>query len=226
MYKRQGQVIPPDGYLAQVYRSVRAAGGVCIADEVQTGLGRLGDYYFAFEQQQVVPDIVVLGKPVGNGHPIGVVVTTPEIAKSFAEGPEFFSTFGGSTVSCLVGKEVLDIVDEEGLAMKAAKVGKRAIDGLNALKSRHPVIGDVRGIGLFIGVVFVTDPKSRSPATEIAAYVVNRLREHRILAGLEGPANNILKIRPPLSIDEEDIDLLLQTLDGILAETAITGSLG
>ena len=221
-----GQVIPPDGYLAQVYRSVRAAGGVCIADEVQTGLGRLGDYYFAFEQQQVVPDIVVLGKPVGNGHPIGVVVTTPEIAKSFAEGPEFFSTFGGSTVSCLVGKEVLDIVDEEGLAMKAAKVGKRAIDGLNALKSRHPVVGDVRGIGLFIGVVFVTDPQSRNPATEIAAYVVNRLREHRILAGLEGPANNILKIRPPLSIDEEDIDLLLQTLDGILAETAITGSLG
>ena len=154
------------------------------------------------------------------------VVTTPEIASSFAEGPEFFSTFGGSTVSCLVGKEVLDIVDEEGLAMKAAKVGKRAIDGLNALKSRHPVVGDVRGIGLFIGVVFVTDPQSRNPATEIAAYVVNRLREHRILAGLEGPANNILKIRPPLSIDEEDIDLLLQTLDGILAETAITGSLG
>ena len=221
-----GQVIPPDGYLAQVYRSVRAAGGVCIADEVQTGLGRLGDYYFAFEQQQVVPDIVVLGKPVGNGHPIGVVVTTPEIAKSFAEGPEFFSTFGGSTVSCLVGKEVLDIVDEEGLAMKAAMVGKRAIDGLNALKSRHPVIGDVRGIGLFIGVVFVTDRESRSPATKIAAYVVNRLREHRILAGLEGPANNILKIRPPLSIDEEDIELLLQTLDGILAETAITESLG
>ena len=221
-----GQVIPPDGYLAQVYRSVRAAGGVCIADEVQTGLGRLGDYYFAFEQQQVVPDIVVLGKPVGNGHPIGVVVTTPEIANSFSQGPEFFSTFGGSTVSCLVGKEVLDIVDEEGLAMKAAKVGKRAIDGLNTLKSRHPVIGDVRGIGLFIGVVFVSDPESRSPATEIAAYVVNRLREHRILAGLEGPANNILKIRPPLSIDEEDIDLLLQTLDGILAETAITESPG
>ena len=221
-----GQIIPPDGYLARVYRSVRAAGGVCMADEVQTGLGRLGDYYFAFEQQQVVPDIVVLGKPIGNGHPIGVVVTTPDIAKSFAQGPEFFSTFGGSTVSCLVGKEVLDIVDEEGLAKKAAKVGKRAIDGLNELKSRHSVIGDVRGIGLFIGVVFVTDRESRRPATDIAAYVVNRLRELRILTGLEGPANNVLKIRPPLSIDEEDIDMLLQTLDGILAETAITESLG
>ena len=220
-----GQVVPPDGYLAQVYRSVRAAGGVCIADEVQTGLGRLGDYYFAFEQQRVVPDIVVLGKPIGNGHPIGVVVTTPDIAKSFAEGPEFFSTFGGSTVSCQVGKEVLDIVDEESLASKAAMVGKHAIDGLNELKSRHPVIGDVRGIGLFIGVVFVVDGMSRKPATKVAAYVVNRLREQRILAGLEGPANNVLKIRPPLSIDLEDIDMLIQTLDGILGETAIIESL-
>ena len=220
-----GQVIPPDGYLAQVYRSVRAAGGVCIADEVQTGLGRLGDYFFAFEQQQVVPDIVVLGKPIGNGHPIGVVVTTPDIANSFADGPEFFSTFGGSTVSCLVGKEVLDIVDEECLASKAAKVGKHAIDGLNELKSRHSVIGEVRGIGLFIGVVFVVDGMSRKPATKVAAYVVNRLREQRILAGLEGPANNVLKIRPPLSIDLDDIDLLIQTLDGILGETAIIESL-
>lgn len=216
-----GQVIPPDGYLDQVYRKIRTAGGVCIADEVQTGLGRLGEYYFAFEQQKVVPDIVVLGKPIGNGHPIGVVVTTQEIANSFAQGPEFFSTFGGSTLSCMVGKEVLDIVDDEALQANALQVGKQALKGLALLKQKHTVIGDVRGIGLFIGVAFVVDKEQRIPATDIAAYVVNRLREHRILAGLEGPDNNVLKIRPPLSIGADDIDMLLDTLDLILSESAI-----
>lgn len=217
-----GQVIPPQGYLERVYGKIRDGGGVCIADEVQTGLGRLGEYYFAFEQQKVVPDIVVLGKPIGNGHPIGVVVTTREIADSFAQGPEFFSTFGGSTLSCVVGKEVLDIVDDEGLQANALQVGKQALEGLAWLKKKHPVIGDVRGIGLFIGVAFVTDQASRVPATNIAAYVVNRLREHRILAGLEGPENNVLKIRPPLSIQADDVEMLLETLDLILGESAIS----
>jgi len=217
-----GQVIPPDGYLQQVYRKIRAAGGICIADEVQTGLGRLGEFYFAFEQQKVIPDIVVLGKPIGNGHPIGVVVTTKEIAESFAQGPEFFSTFGGSTLSCVVGKAVLDIVDDEGLQANALQVGKYALDGLNRLKQKHPVIGDVRGIGLFIGVVFVIDHTRREPATDIAAYVVNRLRDHRILAGLEGPDNNVLKIRPPLTVGTDDVDMLVTTLDWILDESAIS----
>ena len=220
-----GQIIPPDGYLDRVYRKIRAAGGVCIADEVQTGLGRLGEYYFAFEQQKVVPDIVVLGKPIGNGHPIGVVVTTQEIANSFAQGPEFFSTFGGSTLSCMVGKEVLDIVDDEALQANARQVGQQALEGLARLKQKHTVIGDVRGIGLFIGVAFVADQEQRTPATDIAAYVVNRLREHRILAGLEGPDNNVLKIRPPLSIGSDDIDMLLETLDLILSESAIAQSI-
>ncbi|MFT6303359.1 MAG: 4-aminobutyrate aminotransferase-like enzyme/Ser/Thr protein kinase RdoA (MazF antagonist) [Granulosicoccus sp.] len=217
-----GQIVPPDGYLERVYRKIRAAGGVCIADEVQTGLGRLGEYYFAFEQQKVLPDIVVLGKPIGNGHPIGVVVTTQEIADSFAQGPEFFSTFGGSTLSCMVAKEVLDIVDDEALQLNALQVGKQALEGLALLKKKHSVIGDVRGIGLFIGVAFVTDQEQRTPATEIAAYVVNRLREHRILAGLEGPDNNVLKVRPPLSIGEDDVEMLLGTLDLILSETVIS----
>ncbi len=217
-----GQVIPPDGYLRNVYRKIRAGGGICMADEVQTGLGRLGEYYFAFEQQQVVPDIVVLGKPIGNGHPIGVVVTSREIADSFAQGPEFFSTFGGSTLSCVVAKEVLDIVDDEGLQANARRVGKQALEGLTKLKRKHSVIGDVRGIGLFIGVAFVIDHVSREPATDIAAYVVNRLRDHRVLAGLEGPDNNVLKIRPPLSIGEEDVEMLIDTLDMILSESAIS----
>lgn len=219
-----GQVVPPDGYLERVYRKVRAAGGVCIADEVQTGLGRLGEYYFAFEQQKVLPDIVVLGKPIGNGHPIGVVVTTQDIADSFAQGPEFFSTFGGSTLSCMVAKEVLDIVDDEALQKNALQVGNQALEGLAILKQKHAVIGDIRGIGLFIGVAFVTDQDQRNPATDIAGYVVNRLREHRILAGLEGPDNNVLKIRPPLSIGANDVEMLLETLDLILSETAVSQS--
>ena len=217
-----GQIIPPQGYLQCVYRKIRAAGGLCIADEVQTGLGRLGEYYFAFQQQEVVPDIVVLGKPIGNGHPIGAVVTTREIADSFAAGPEFFSTFGGSTLSCVVAKEVLDIVDDEALQANALMIGKQALEGLNMLKEKHAIIGDVRGMGLFIGVDFVTHQSHRKPAPDVATYVVNRLRDYRIFAGLEGPNNNVLKIRPPLTIEADDIAMLLETLDLILSETAIS----
>ena len=213
-----GQIIPPDGYLAAVYAKVRAAGGLCIADEVQTGLGRLGDAYFGFEQQQVTPDIVVLGKPIGNGHPIGVLVTTRAIADKFAEGPEFFSTFGGSTLSCCIGKEVLDIIDDEGLQDNARLMGARLLEGLNALAQRYEVIGDIRGRGLFIGVELITDAQTRAEATDIAAYVKNRMRDHRILLGSEGPKDNILKIRPPLTIDKEGVDMILKTLDDILGE--------
>ena len=193
-----GQIIPPSGYLSAVYDKVRAAGGICIADEVQTALGRLGEYYFAFEQQQVVPDIVVLGKPIGNGHPIGVVVTSKEIANSFAEGPEFFSTFGGSNLSCVVGNEVLQIVEDEGLMENARLMGNKLLQGLRDLQQQHQCIGDVRGIGLFIGVQLVTCRDSKAPATELTSYVKNRMREEHILMGSEGPADNILKIRPPL----------------------------
>ncbi len=213
-----GQIIPPAGYLKSVYSKIRAAGGVCIADEVQTGLGRLGAYYFAFEQQNALPDIVVLGKPIGNGHPMGVLVTTRAIADSFAKGPEFFSTFGGSTLSCRIGKEVLDIVDNEGLQENARRQGARLLDGLRELQKKHAVIGDVRGIGLFVGVELVKDPASRQEGTKIASYVKDRMRAKRILLGSEGPKDNILKIRPPLTITGEDVEMLLTTLDQILAE--------
>jgi len=214
-----GQIIPPIGYLPAVYDKIRAAGGICIADEVQTGLGRLGDYYFAFEHQGAVPDIVVLGKPIGNGHPLGVLITTREIADAFAQGPEYFSTFGGSTLSCRMGKEVLDIVDDEGLQENARVRGAELMTGLQALMAKYDVIGDIRGMGLFIGVELVTDRDSKQPATDAASYVINRLREHRILTGREGPNDNILKIRPPLTIDAEDIDMLLQVMDKVLEET-------
>ena len=219
-----GQIIPPKGYLADVYSRVRAAGGVCIADEVQTGLGRLGDYYFGFEQQEVVPDIVVLGKPIGNGHPLGVLVTTREIAESFSEGPEYFSTFGGSTLSCRMGKEVLDIVDDENLMENARIRGRDLLEGLRRLQEKYEIIGDVRGYGLFIGVDLVEDKNNRAPATKIADYVKNRMREHRILLGSEGPFDNILKIRPPLTIDQDGIDMLLAVLDEVLAEATIITS--
>ena len=211
-----GQIIPPKGYLPAVYEKIRAAGGVCIADEVQTGLGRLGDYYFGFEHQGAEPDIVVMGKPIGNGHPLGVLVTTKEIAESFDNGIEFFSTFGGSTLSCRIGKEVLDIVDDEGLQDNARTMGARLIDGLRALEQKHACVGDVRGMGLFLGVELINSDGSES--TAICSYVKNRMRDHRILIGSEGPKDNILKIRPPLTIDAEDVDMITQTLDRILSE--------
>jgi 4-aminobutyrate aminotransferase-like enzyme len=213
-----GQIIPPTGYLSAVYERIRKAGGVCIADEVQTGLGRLGSYYFGFEQQEVIPDIVVLGKPIGNGHPIGVVVTTKEIADSFASGPEYFSTFGGSTLSCRIGKEVLDIVDDEGLIDNAKAMGEILLAGLRELQKKYDIIGDVRGYGLFIGVDLVEDSISRKEATKIADYVKNRMRENRILMGTEGPADNILKIRPPLTIDNNDVEMIISVLDQVLEE--------
>lgn len=216
-----GQIIPPKGYLPAVYQRIRAAGGICIADEVQTGLGRLGDYFFGFEQQDVVPDIVVLGKPIGNGHPLGVVVTTREIADNFAQGPEYFSTFGGSNLSCRIGKEVLDIVDDEGLMENARIRGAQLMDGLRELQQKHAIIGDVRGYGLFIGLDLVEDHTSRKEATLAANYIINRMREHRILMGREGPKDNVLKIRPPLTIDKEDVDMILTTMRQVLEEVDV-----
>ena len=211
-----GQIIPPKGYLAAVYEKVRAAGGVCIADEVQTGLGRLGDYYFGFEHQDALPDIVVMGKPIGNGHPLGVLVTTKEIADSFAQGPEFFSTFGGSNLSCRIGKEVLDIVDDEGLQDNAREMGALLMEGLKGLEQKHDSVGDIRGMGLFLGLELINSDGSE--ASQICSYVKNRMRDHRILIGSEGPKDNILKIRPPLTVDNEGVDMILTTLDQILSE--------
>lgn len=211
-----GQIIPPRGYLPAVYEKIRAAGGICIADEVQTGLGRLGDYYFGFEHQGASPDIVVLGKPIGNGHPLGVLVTSRAIADSFANGPEFFSTFGGSTLSCRMGKEVLDIVDDEALQDNARQRGAALIAGLKALEQRYQSVGDIRGMGLFLGVELINPDGSE--ATALCSYVKNRMRDHRILIGSEGPKDNILKIRPPLTIDAEGVEMILEVLDRVLAE--------
>jgi 4-aminobutyrate aminotransferase-like enzyme len=215
-----GQIIFPPGYLDAVYRAVRAAGGVCIADEVQTALGRLGSSFYAFEPQRVVPDIVVLGKPIGNGHPLGAVVTTSAIAKSFDNGMEFFSTFGGNTVSCAVGLAVLDVLENEELQQHALTVGARLLERLRRLAAGHEIVGDVRGAGFFLGVELVNDRASMAPATDEASRVANRMREEGVLLGTDGPFENVLKIRPPMPFDDRDADLLAETLDRVLGEIA------
>jgi 4-aminobutyrate aminotransferase-like enzyme/Ser/Thr protein kinase RdoA (MazF antagonist) len=213
-----GQIIFPPHYLEHVYRHVRAAGGLCIADEVQTGLGRMGTHFWAFEAQSVVPDIVVMGKPLGNGHPIGAVVTTGEIARAFDNGMEFFSTFGGNTVSCAVGLAVLDVLRDERLQEHALRVGAQMLAALGKLRERYPLVGDVRGSGLFLGVELVRDRETLDPAGSEASFVSNRMREHGILIGTDGPYHNVLKIRPPMPFDDVDAERLVGTLEGILRD--------
>jgi 4-aminobutyrate aminotransferase-like enzyme len=199
---------------------VRAAGGLCIADEVQTAYGRMGDTFYAFEAQGVVPDVVVLGKPIGNGFPLGAVITTRAVAASFDNGMEFFSTFGGSTVACAAGLATLESVQDEGLQAHAQRAGARLREGLDELGTRHEVIGDVRGRGLFLGVELVRDRGTQTPAAREAFDVVNRMRERRILLGTEGPFHNVLKIRPPMPFDERDADRLVEALDAVLGARA------
>ncbi len=213
-----GQIFFPKGYLADVYKYVRAAGGVCIADDVQTGYGRIGTHFYGFQAQNVTPDIVVLGKPIGNGHPLAALITTPEIAGSFDNGMEFFSTFGGNPVSCAVGLEVLKVVLEENLQAHAWQTGARMLDGLRLLADRYSLIGDVRGSGLFLGVELVRDRETLEPAAAEASFIADQMREKGILLGTDGPFHNVLKIRPPMPFDEENADLLVATLDKILAE--------
>ncbi len=216
-----GQIVPPEGYLAHAYQHVRAAGGICIADEVQVGFGRLGEAFWGFALQDVVPDIVVLGKPIGNAFPLGAVVTTPAIAAAFDNGMEYFSTFGGNPVACAAGLAVLDVLRDEGLPQRAARLGARLTALLRQVQARHACIGDVRGVGLFLGVEIVADPLSRAPDGAAASAIVNRMRDHGILAGTDGPHHNVIKIRPPLAFDERDAVLVAEVLDRILHEDGL-----
>ena len=215
-----GQIVFPANYLAETYGHVRAAGAVCIADEVQVGFGRLGTHFWGFEMQGVIPDIVVLGKPIGNGFPLAAVITTEEIAASFANGMEFFSTFGGNPVACAAGLAVLDVLRDEKLQLNALEVGNYLKAELTRLQNAHAVIGDVRGAGLFLGIDLVLHRETREAAPKQASYVVNRLRERGILAGTDGPHHNVIKLRPPLVFTKQDADLFVATLDDILAEDA------
>jgi 4-aminobutyrate aminotransferase-like enzyme/Ser/Thr protein kinase RdoA (MazF antagonist) len=218
-----GQIVLPPGYLNAVYAMVREAGGVCIADDVQTGLGRLGHWFWGFEQQDAAPDIAVWGKPLGNGFPLAAVAMTDRIAEAFAEGPEFFATFGGSSAACAAGAAVLDVLRDEELAARARDTGHFLLNGLHSLAQRHKIIGDVRGFGLFLGVDLVRDRTGRNAATAEAGMIVNFLRDRHVLLGVEGPDNNVLKIRPPMTFDMTAAAQLLTRLDEALAAVPISG---
>lgn len=211
-----GQVVFPDGYLAEAHRLARANGAACIADEVQVGFGRVGSHLWAFETQGVVPDIVTLGKPIGNGHPLGAVVTTPELAAAFANGMEWFNTFGGNPVSCAAGMAVLDVIEDERLQANAAATGAHLIDRLHALAAQHECIGDVRGLGLYLGVDLVTDRATKTPATALAGDVANAMRDLGVLISTDGPTDNVLKIKPPVVFDVTHADLLADALSRVL----------
>jgi 4-aminobutyrate aminotransferase-like enzyme len=177
----------------------------------------MGTHCWAFEAHAVVPDIVVMGKPMGNGHPLAAVVTTREIAASFDNGMEFFSTFGGNTVSCAIGLAVLDVLRDEALQAHALRVGGHMLDALRPFIDQYPLVGDVRGSGLFLGVELVRDRETLEPAAEEASYIVNRMRELGILLGTDGPYHNVLKIRPPMPFDERNADMLVETLGRVIA---------
>ncbi len=216
-----GQIIFPQRYLKEVYQYVRAVNGICIADEVQVGFGRVGSHFWGFETQAVIPDIVTLGKPMGNGFPLAAVVTTQTIAEHFYNGMEYFNTFGGNPLSCAVGMAVLDVIEEQGLQHKAKSLGAYFKSELEKLKKRHSLIGDVRGQGLFIGVELIRDPKSQQPAETAAYYLVERMRQAGVLVNSEGPLHNVIKIKPPLIITREDIDLFCVIFDNLLTEAEI-----
>jgi len=213
-----GQVVFPAGYLAAAYQHARAAGTLCIADEVQVGFGRVGKAMWAFEEHGVVPDIVTLGKPIGNGHPLGAVVTTAPLAAQFANGMEWFNTFGGNPVSCAAGMAVLDVIDHEGLQARALDTGGYLLARFQELATRHAVIGDVRGRGLYLGLDLVTDRSTKEPATRLAADVANRLRERGVLISTDGPHDNVIKIKPPIVFTRADADILCFELDNALSE--------
>jgi len=213
-----GIFVPPPGYLAAAFEKVRAAGGLCVADEVQSGFGRTGDHFWGFSAHGVVPDIVTLGKPIGNGYSMAAVVTRPAIVASLIEESDFFSTTGGNPVACSVGLAVLDVLEEEGLQGRAARVGTQLRSQIEKLARRHPLIGDVRGAGLFIGVELVRDRSTLEPAPEEAAATINRMRDLGVLVGVDGPHDNVLKIRPPLVFNESHALQLTNALDQALQE--------
>lgn len=208
-----GQLVLPDGYLSACYEAIRSKGGVAIADEVQVGCGRVGSHWWAFETQDVVPDIVTIGKPLGNGHPIGAVVTTRAIADSFDAGMEYFNTFGGNPVSCAIGDEVLKVIEDEGLRENALRTGAIMLKGLEELRSRHEGIGDVRGLGLYLGIACVQGRGSKEPNAKLAKAVVEGMRARGVLLSTDGMAHDVIKMKPPLVFDPTDAAHVLTLLE-------------
>ncbi|MDC1312409.1 aminotransferase class III-fold pyridoxal phosphate-dependent enzyme [Flavobacteriaceae bacterium] len=215
-----GQIVPPKGYFKAIYKTVRAAGGLCIADEVQTGFGRMGDHFWGFEMHGVTPDIVTMGKPAGNGHPLAIVACTQEVANGFANGLEFFNTFGGNPVSCSIGKAVLDVIEEEQLQKNAKLVGNFLKNELLKLQEKFTIIGDVRGGGLFLGIEL--NDAEKTPLPEQASYLANRMKDFKILMSTDGPDHNVLKIKPPMVFSIDNAKELIFRLHGVFQEDFMT----
>jgi 4-aminobutyrate aminotransferase-like enzyme len=192
-----------------------------IADEVQVGFGRVGPQFWGFATQGLIPDIVTMGKPAGNGHPLAAVVTTPEIAASFANGMEYFNTFGGNPVSAAIGSAVLDVIEQENLPENAARIGERILAGARELAGRYEIIGDARGLGLYLGIELVRDRETLEPADTEASYIIERMRDLGVLVSIDGPHNNVLKIKPPIVWGEAEADRLITTLNRVLADPAL-----
>jgi 4-aminobutyrate aminotransferase-like enzyme len=201
--------------LSKTFDIIRNLGGLCISDEVQVGFGRTGSSMWAFEEHKVIPDIVVMGKPIGNGHPMAAVFTTKEIASSLGE-MEFFSTFGGNPVSCSIGMAVLDVIEDEKLIENARIMGELFIQGFNELKEQYQIIGDVRGKGLFLGIELVKDRETLEPAVEEAQLLIEGMLSKNILLSIDGPRKNVIKIKPPMVISREDVLRTIQSMDEIL----------
>ena len=218
-FSSEGLPTVPAGFMAKALAHVHAAGGYFIADEVQGGFGRMGSHLWGHQKLQVTPDIVTLGKPMGNGHPLAGVVTRPELLNAFTGRNMYFNTFGGNPVSAAVGNAVLDVLEEERLVENAAAVGSYTLGRLQGLAGRHDLIGDVRGVGLFFAVELVSDRRTKAPATAQTKRLVNRMRERGVLISRIGMHDNILKIRPPMPFSRQHADLLVSTLDEALASS-------
>ncbi|MCL4129619.1 UNVERIFIED_CONTAM: hypothetical protein GTU68_061546 [Idotea baltica] len=216
-----GQIVPPTGYLRQAFEHARAAGALCIADEVQIGFGRVGTHWWGFQLDDAKPDILTMGKPIGNGHPMAAVITTPEIAAAFANGMEYFNTFGGNPVSCAIGMAVLDVIESEDLLARARELGARFLDGFRELSLQHECIGDVRGVGLYLGVEIVKDRLTREPDASRLARAIERARQVGILFSSDGPDHNVLKIKPPMCWTLAEVDLALTVMDRALREDPV-----
>lgn len=217
-----GVVVYPEGYLSEVYRSIRKAGGLCIADEVQSGFGRSGSHYWGFETQGVIPDIVTMAKGIGNGFPLGAVVTTPEVAAALAQRIHF-NTFGGNPVACAMGSAVLEVIAEEKLQENCAAVGSHLLGALRALQSRFVLLGDVRGRGLMIGCELVKNRESKEPASEACRDILEFCREHGLLLGKGGLHGNVLRIKPPMCIGRDDADFIIEVLAAALTACEARG---
>ena len=211
-----GQLILPKGFLKESFTKVKNAVGVCIADEIQIGFGRMGSHFWGFESEGAIPDIVTMGKSMGNGHPLSAVVTTQEIADTFNNGMEYFNSIGGNPVSCAVGQAVLDVIKEEGLQENALKVGSYLLEQLKNLQNQHDLIGEVRGRGLFIGIELVKD--ELVPAGAESQTIVNHMKDKGLLLSTDGPDHNVIKVKPPLVFNKENADELVKKLDETMIE--------